>query len=221
MKVPLHSDPDVLERLYARFAYLAGQPLGLRGAGGDLPHAGTLEADDLLAFVSAADGPLPFPPDFSFLTPEANRGLSRYVQAQVLEPWPQPLIDVAWPEQGAGVVSKISRVDVLLNPVGDAQLWYGGETGVLWEARFWQPVKARSDHAALLHRLWELCELYLAERGVRFIYAYDRDPAFESDGYAAFLAARGYDRDPARDHLPGGWLAVIKDLDALYSGDNG
>ena len=221
MHVPIHSDPEVLERLYERYPYLAYQPLGLHGPGGDLPHVGTLAADDLLAFVTAADVRAPYPPAVTLLTPAENRGLCRYAQLQVLEPRPQPLVEVAWPSAGAGVASRIGRVDVLLNPVGDMQLWYGGGTGVLWGARFWPPVGSQLDHAALLHRFWGLCERYLAERGVRFVYTPNRDPAFEPDGYAAFLAARGYRPDPARDHLPGGWLAAVKDLDVFYGGDNG
>lgn len=221
MHVPLHSNPEVLERLYERYPYLADQPLGLRGPGGDLPHVGTLAADELLAFVVAADVPAPYPPAFMLLTPAENRGLSRYAQLQALEPRPQPLVEVAWPSAGAGVVSRISRVDVLLNPVGDAQLLYGGETGVLWQARFWPPVGLRPGHDALLHRFWGLWERYLAEHGIRFVYTPNRDPAFRPDRYAAFLAARGYRSDPARDHLPGGFLAAVKDLDVLYGSDNG
>ena len=80
MCVPLVSDPEVWERLYERFPYLAGQPLTLHGAGGDDSVIGTLEAGEWLAFVSADDQPLPYPPDFPFLTQDENRALARYVQ---------------------------------------------------------------------------------------------------------------------------------------------
>lgn len=218
MTVPLHSDPEVLEKLYERFPYLSGQPLTLRGSGGNAPCIDALKTDELLAFVLASDHKLPYPPDFPFLTPDENRGLSRYVQLQPLEPWPQPLVNVVWGNQGAGVVSSVERVDVLMNPIGYSQLWYGGETGVLWEAYFERPVRARPGHDTLLHRLWELCEEYLAAKGVRFIHTYSRDITFNEVWYADLLRARGYVQDTAREHLPAGLLAVVKDLDAFYGG---
>ena len=209
MRVPLASDPEVWERLYERFPYLAGQPLTLYGAGGDDSVIGTLEVGEWLAFVTADDQPLPYPPDFPFLTQDENRALARYVQ--VLEPWPQPLIDVAWEGQGAEVVSRIERVEVAMKPVGSGQLWYGGGTGVLWEAILTPSTGAHSGHDTL-HGLWASCEAYLAAQGVRFVHTYDRDPAFGAAEYAAFLHGSGYARDPARAHRPGGRVAVVKDL---------
>ena len=212
MRVPLVSDPEVWEQLYERFPYLAGQPLTLRGTDCDDLVIGTLEAGELLAFVTADDQPLPYPPDFPFLTQDENRALARYVQVLVLEPWPQPLIDVVWGGQGAEVVSRIGCVEVVMRPVGSGQLWYGGGTGVLWEALLTQPTGARSGRDALMQGFWELCEAYLAAQGVRFVHTYDRDPAFEATAYAAFLHGRGYTHDSARAYLPGGRVAVVKDL---------
>ena len=212
MGVPLVSDPEVWERLYERFPYLAGQPLTLYGAGGDDSVIGTLEAGEWLAFVSADDQPPPNPPAVPVQTQGENRGLARCVQVQVLEPWPHPLIDVVWGGQGAEVVSRVARVEVCLKPVGSGQLWYGGRVGVLWEALLTPSTGARSGHDALLHRLWEMCEAYLAVKGVRFVHTYDRDPAFEATAYAAFLHGRGYAHDSARAHLPGGHVAVVKNL---------
>lgn len=135
-----------------------------------------------------------------------------YPGEMVLEPWPQPLVNVVWGDQGAGVVSSIEHVDVLMKPIGYGQLWYGGELGVLWEAYFEPPVKAHPEHGALLHRFWSLCEAYLAARGVWFVHTYSRDLAFDEDWYATFLHERGYRREPSREHLPGGSVAVVKDL---------
>ena len=119
------------------------------------------------------------------------------------------------------MVSRIEKVDVLMNPVGYGQLWYGGETGVLWEAYFERPVRSRPDHDALLHRLWELCEGYLAAKGVRFVHTYNRDLTFDEGWYADFLQTRGYAQDTARKHLPAGLLVVVKDLDAFYERGTG
>ena len=218
MCVPLVSNPEVWEQLYKRFPYLTDQPLTLYGAGGDDLVIGTLEADQWLAFVTADDQPPPYPPDFPLLTQGENRGLARYVQVQVLEPWPQPLIDVVWGGQGAEVASRIRRVEVNMKPVGSGQLWYGGETGVFWEALLTPPAGARSGHS-VLNRLWASCEAYLAAQGVRFVHTYDRDPAFEATAYVAFLHGRGYTHDPTRAHLPGGSVAVVKDLND-FGGNN-
>lgn len=218
MTVPIHSDPEVLEKLYERFPYLSGQQLTLRGSFDCAPSIGTIDEGELLAFIPASDDDQPYPADFPFLTKGENRGLSRYVQMQVLEPWPQPHVNVVWGERGAGVVSSIEKVDVLMNPVGFGQLWYGGETGVLWEAYFERPARSRSGHDTLLHRLWDLCEGYLAAKGVRFVHTHNRDLTFDEGWYADFLQARGYVQDTARAHLPGGLLAVVKDLDTFYGG---
>lgn len=219
MTVPIHSDPEVLEKLYERFPYLAGQPLTLSGAFDRSPSIGFIETEGLLAFVPASDDDRPYPADFPFLRKGENRNLLRYVQVQVLEPWPQPLVNVVWGDRGAGVVSNVEKVDVLMKAVGYGQLWYGGETGVLWEATFEQPVRSRTGHDALLHRFWELCENYLAERGVRFVHTYSRDLTLGEGWYADFLQARGYIQDSGRWHLPGGAVTVVKDLDTFYESE--
>lgn len=217
MDIPIHSDLGVLEKLYEHFPYLLGQPLTLRGSGGGTSSIGTIEEGELLAIISASDHELPYPPDFPFLTPEENRGLARYMQVQPLEPCPQPVMNVVWGgAEDAGVVSSIEQVDVLLQPVGYGQLWYGGETGVLWEAYFEPPSRVSPEHDALLHRLWELCEGYLAAKSVRFVHTYSRDLKFDEDWHADFLHKRGYLHDAARKHLPGGSVAVVKELDAFH-----
>lgn len=215
MDLPISSDPEVLETLYEHFPYLSGQPLSLGGRWGGLASLGTVEADGRLAFVLASERDAPYPAHFPFLTSDENRALTRYAQVQPAEPWPQPLLNVAWGEGGEGVVSQLERVEVAFRPLGFGQLWYGGETGVLWEALFEPPAGTRREPGAALHRLWELCETLLAARGVRFVHTHGRDPAFDEDAYADFLRARGYERDTARTSLPGG-RAAVKDLDGFY-----
>ena len=86
MTIPIHSDPEVLEKLYERFPYLSGQPLTLRGAFDHAPSIGTIDEGELLAFVPASDDDRPYPAD----SPSLNRGenglLSCSVRVQVLEP---------------------------------------------------------------------------------------------------------------------------------------
>ncbi len=220
MNVPIYSDPEVLEGLYKRFSYLSGQPLRLYGVAAEASSIGTIETDALLAFVAAhLHEAVPYQADFPLLSRAENASLTHYAEVEALEPWPQPLIDVDWarPER-AGVITRISHVDMQLKPVGYGQLWWGGEVAVLWEAYFEQPYCSHRDHHALLNRYWELCETYLSTKGVRYVHTYSRDPRFGADWYTTFLADRCYRRDPARDHLPGNSVAVVKHLYA-HKGD--
>lgn len=74
MRIPLHSDPDVLEQRYARFPYLGGQPLDLRGVSADYTVIGMLQTDSAFAFVGADPmEPLPYPPDVHFSIPVSVR----------------------------------------------------------------------------------------------------------------------------------------------------
>ena len=87
--------------------------------------------------MAGTDEKLPYAPDFPFLHPEETAVLAHYLQVRPLEPWPQPLVEVSWNSaEATGVSSSIQSVDVLLNPVGNAQLWWGGATGVIFEAFF-------------------------------------------------------------------------------------
>lgn len=214
MEIPIHSDPEVLEKLCERFPYLTGHPLKLRGAVGDAVNLGALEVDDVLLYLLAEpEEGLPYRPDFPFLTSEENARLTSYVQMQPVEPWPQPTIGVLWNEgRGEGVTLDVQKVEVILRPVGNAQLWWGGETGVLREAFFEGDIRAKAEHETLMHLLWDLCEAYLQGKGAHFAHTYARDPALDERWYAAFLHDRGYDRDPARVSLPGGRVAVVKAL---------
>lgn len=215
MDIPIHSDPEVLEHLYERFPYLAGHPLKLRGPVADALNLGALEVGDRLLYLLAdRDEGVPYRPHFLFLTPEENSSLTRYVQVQPVEPWPQPTINVLWSaSRGEGVVSSIESVEVYLRPVGHAQLWYGGETGVLWEAFFEGDVRAGTEHEWLMQGFWERCEGYLRGKGVRWVHTYTNDPALDERWYVSFLHRRGYCRDPTRAKLPGGQVAVVKDLE--------
>jgi len=220
MDVPIHSDPEVLERLYQRFPYLAGHPLKLRGPVADAVNLGALEVGDRLLYLLAdPEERVPYRAKFPFLNEEENRGLTDYAQVQPVEPWPQPTINVLWnASQGEGVVSSIENVEVFLRPAGNAQLWWGGKAGVIWEAFFEGDMRAKAEHDELMHGLWERCEGYLREKGVRVVHTYANDPALDECWYAAFLEGRGYHQDSARAHLPAGLIAVVKDLDEPSEG---
>jgi hypothetical protein len=206
----------VLEHLYIHFTFLRGYPLRLQGSFiEDATSLVALQEGDCLAFLIAYDEERgSYPTDFSFLTKGENASLNRYRLLRPAEPWPQPTLEVLWghPDK-PGVTLDVDHVDVVLKGVGTVQLWYGDETGVIWGAFYTTGVRARPEHEGLMHQLWKACERLLVENGVRFAYTYSRKPSYEDAWYGAFLHARGYRRDPARAHLPGGRVAVVKKLD--------
>lgn len=214
MRIPLHSDPDVLEQLYTRFPYLGGQPLDLQGISADCTVLGTLQTDSAFAFVGAnPTGPLPYPPDFPFLYPDEQAALEHYVQLHVLEPWPRPLLDVAWTSgDDIGVLTQIRSVEVGFTLVGHAQLWWGGDVGVLWEAYLEPRLENHPDEAGLLSYFWSCCEDFLKAEDVQQSWTYQRDPRYDADEYVTFLENRGYGLDPERAALDGGLIAVVKTL---------
>jgi hypothetical protein len=214
-ELPIRSDPEVLEHLYTRFTYLRGYPLRLQGSFiEDSTSLVALDEGDFLAFLMAYDEErASYPAAFSFLTKGENTSLNRYRLLRPAEPWPQPLVEVAWDDRkGQGVTLDVNHVDVVLREVDTAQLWYGDETGVIWEAFYTTGVRARPDHEHLLHQLWGACERLLVENGARFAYTYSREPSYEDAWYGAFLHTRGYRRDLARAHLPGGRVTVVEKL---------
>ncbi len=196
MEAPVTSDPEVLELIYRRFNYLKDHPLKLRGSFIDeAVSLGRLEGEDFLAFLMAyeVEDERPTPDHFPFLTAEENLQVTRYRLIRPAIPWPQPTIGVAWNFlEGVGRVTGTYEVDVVMKPVGEAQLWWGGSTGVIWEAFFERDIRAKKDHELLMRQLWETLERYLAGEGVTRVYTHDRDPALDDAWYRTFLAARGY-----------------------------
>lgn len=76
--------------------------------------------------------------------------------------------------------------------IGNAQLWYGGKVGVIWEAFFEPQIQTSVDHEDLMHQLWNHLQVYLKDLGVKQVFTYDRDPAPNEQWYQGFLANRGY-----------------------------
>lgn len=196
METPIQTDPEVLETIYQRFGYLQDYPLKLRGSFiEDAVSLGKFEAEDFLAFLLAyeIEEEKPTRDHFSFLSAEENLSITRYRLVRPVIPWPQPIIGVAWNSlEGVGRVTGIYEVDVVMKPVGEAQLWWGGSTGVIWEAFFEREIRARRDHELLMHHLWEGLEHYLQKQRVRSIYTHAHDPALDDNWYKAFHKSRGY-----------------------------
>ena len=197
MPVPISVDPTVLERIYRRFSYLKDQPLILLGSYIDQAASlGHLETNGFLGFLMAypVTDERPRPDRYRFLSQQDNLALRYYRHIRPVEPWPQPLIGVVFdPKTGEGrTTGEAYSVDVTLRPAGNAQLWWGGKTAVIWEAFFEPRVRVLSGHELLMHKLWDRLERYLVDEGVRDFYTLDRDPALDRAWYCGFLRDRGY-----------------------------
>ncbi len=197
------NDPEVFDALYAHFPFLKDHPLDLNGSFiDDARSLGKLQRPDLLGFVMAYELERePYPSDFPFLTAEQNRQLCCHQDLRPVIPWPQPLTTLVQRADGQLVTGNIRKVTVVLKNAGNAQVWFGGDTAVLWEAYFDRQLQARDDHAILMTQLWGVLEAYLQRVGVTQVYTYASDPAFEDDWYQPWLEARGYrvaDESPRR-----------------------
>ncbi len=165
---PVQNDPEVFDAIYAHFPFLKNHPLDLNGGFIDEARSlGKLQRPDLLGFVMAYELERePYPGDFPFLTPEQNRQLCCYRELRPVIPWPQPLMALVQRADGQLVTGDIQKVTVVLKNAGNTQVWFGGDTAVLWEAFFDRQLKARDDHAILMTRLWDVLEAYLQKQGV-------------------------------------------------------
>jgi hypothetical protein len=212
MESPIQSDPEVLEAIYWRFDYLRDHPLKLRASFiVEAVSLGTLHAEDFFVFLMACEveAVKPVKDPFPFLSAEENLSVTHYCSIRPVVPWPQPRIGITWNnERGEGRVTGTHEVDVILRPVGEAQLWWGNATGVIWEGFFERDIRAREDHELLMHGLWEGLEGYLAAQGVSRVYTHDRDLVFEDAWYRGFLKEREYQ--------PVGEGAVVKVLSEQY-----
>ena len=211
MENPIQTDPNVLEPIYNHFDYLKRYLLELRGSCiEDAASVGTLWGEDFLGFVMGyrVEEQTPAAERFPFLTKEENLSLTRYRHLKPVQVWPQPIIGVLFGDEGAGVITETHRVDVMLKDIGNAQVWFGGEVGVLWEGYIAKGLRSNSVMVALWHKL----EQYLAAQSVKRILTYARDPEFDERWYRDFLAGLGYRYDPGRAHLKAGKVAVMKTL---------
>jgi hypothetical protein len=103
---------------------------------------------ELVQELRPADGPLYIaglsrrpersePGRFYGLPGEINRTLTTYRQYKIFQPWPQPTLLVEWDAQsGTGTVLRPEGLTIQLQPIGQAQAWWGDTYGVIWECYF-------------------------------------------------------------------------------------
>lgn len=195
MEDPILDNPHILEKLCRRIDYLNDFPASIEGEDLDDAHLlGTLETDDFLGFVlgySPEEGEVSSG-HFKMLSQEENRQITHYRLLKPVLPWPQPIIGATVSDEGPGKVTGVHKVTVVLKPCGMAQVWWGGEVAVLWEALLEGDIKDRQDYEALMNQFWNCCEDFLKGQEVRQVYTYNRDDAYPLEWYQGFLERRGY-----------------------------
>ncbi len=133
------------------------------------------------------------PNHFSGLPPEINRSLTSYRLYKLFQPWPQPILPLAWDERkGVGRVLAGGSLRVQLQPIGQAQVWTGESCAVLWEAFLNETGRRGDAWPSDLAQFWYDVE---DDLGVNKVFAQPREPTFER-GYPQFLEHLGYTPDP-------------------------
>jgi hypothetical protein len=131
---------------------------------------------------------------FLGLSPEINRAITEYRMYILFQPWPQPLLHVAWDQaKGEGQVLGEAGLRVQLQPVGEAQVWRGETQAILWECYLYE---ARQQQPTWLEKLTQFWRIVEADIGVQRVFTQPHDPSFEEEVYTDFLSRLGYAPDP-------------------------
>ena len=135
---------------------------------------------------------------FHDLTAKINLDLTSYRIFKLFQPWPLPSVIASWDEKtGKGQVEGMGALRVHLQPIGQAQAYFGRDFGVLWECYLYEQARKEGDWQEKLRTFWQTVE---AEMNVAEVFTLAHDPAWEQN-YPAFLQGLGYVPDPDF----GGW----------------
>jgi hypothetical protein len=99
---------------------------------------------------------------------------------------------VDWDEiTQTGRVEKMGDLKIRLDPLGQAQAWYGEQHGFIWECYAHKSWKREATWEEDLMAFWQAVE---GDLGSGQIYTEPHEPAFEGD-YLEFLRRPGYAPD--------------------------
>lgn len=114
-----------------------------------------------------------------------------------------PTVMVDWnPCAGNGRVIGRSELKLHLQPIGQAQAWFGLTDAVIWESYFYQTRREKGWEQTLAE-LWGKVE---ADVRSPKLWTLPHEPTFEK-GYPQFLARMGYAQDL---YGPEWWSKVVK-----------
>jgi hypothetical protein len=113
-------------------------------------------------------------------------------------PWPQPTLLTEWDAQrGTGTVLRQEGLTIQLQPIDQAQAWWGDTYGVIWECYFFS-THLRPTWMEELVACWQAVE---TDIGVSTIFTEAHEPDFPEGelDYTDFLTILGYSPDPGAD----------------------
>lgn len=140
---------------------------------------------------------------FEGLEPEINVDLVFYRLYKFFQPWPVPQVTMEWDHtQRRGRVMGVQEGKLQMQPVGQAQAWFGVNAAVLWECYLEESRREENDPASLAS-LWRAIE-----KDVRApkLLTLPHEPSFHGD-YPEFLKGLGYQPDT---ETQGWWSKTAK-----------
>jgi len=128
---------------------------------------------------------------FHGLGPEINVNLVFYRLYKFFQPWPMPQLTVAWNAQvERGRATDVRGHKLPLQPIGQAQAWFGLTHAVLWECYFAES-RQFANWREPLTEMWQRVEQDL---DVPHYFTAPHEPTFLR-GYREFLGKLGYAAD--------------------------
>ncbi|MCG3209284.1 MAG: hypothetical protein FOGNACKC_02905 [Anaerolineae bacterium] len=135
----------------------------------------------------------PNPTHFAGLSREINQSLDTYRLYKLFVPRSTPIFQVEWNSYiGRGRIIGGQKLQVQLQPLGQAQMWKGNNDGVLWECYLHNNRRSGINWQAQLSAFWQVVE---RDMGAARIFTQPHEPTFEH-GYPDFLQNLGYAPDP-------------------------
>jgi hypothetical protein len=130
--------------------------------------------------------------NFHGLPAQVNLALTSYRLYRFFRPWLMPSVVVGFDAAtGTGQVEAMGDIKLQLQPLGQAQAWFGETFGVLWECYFHQTGRVPKWQDSLAD-IWRAVE---RDMQVAKIFTQPHEPTF-AEGYPDFLSRLGYVPDP-------------------------
>lgn len=128
---------------------------------------------------------------FAGLPPETNVSLVFYRLYKIFRPRQMPTVFVNWnAHAGSGTVAGFGDVKLQLQPVGQAQVWFGVTDALIWECYF-DESQRRGGWEERLSEVWKIIEKDVSTEN---LWTAPHEPAYP-DGYSEFLTRLGYARN--------------------------
>lgn len=140
---------------------------------------------------------------FGALAPEINVSLVFYRLYKFFQPWPMPQVTMEWNNrQQTGHVSNAEGWRLQLQPVGQAQSWFGVNHAVLWEC-YLEGSRRADNWQETLADIWQRVEDNI---DAPKLFTLPHEPAFAGH-YTDFLKRLGYGADIENI----GWWSKVTD----------